>query len=239
MAGISRQKLLSWGLFKQVSKEEIVDKNILNIDLPKDLRMEEIIEKWLKNNGIKSNDILQSWLKDRGFNIEQWKKFVLRDYKWRMWCREKFDKDLSSYYLKRKPLLDLVTYSLVRVKNEDLAFELYMRILDKEEELSELSTKYSEGPESKFGGIIGPVTLKQTHPSLAKLLLISKKNQLWPPKKIDNWWIIVRLEKIKNTEFNEEIKSFLSYELGENFLRKESDAKEEELNLINNKKINN
>ena len=39
-------------------------------------------------------------MKDKGFNNEQWKKFVLRDYKWRRWCREKFDNELPSYYLK-------------------------------------------------------------------------------------------------------------------------------------------
>ena len=236
MAGISRQKLLNWGLLKRVLREEIIDKNIAIINLPEDFKIEEVVGQWLKNNGINSNDLLKNWLMDNGLEVEQWKKFVVRDYKWRKWCRDYFDKDLSSYYLKQKPLLDRVSYSLIRVKDEDLALELYMRILEREEEFSKIATTYSEGPESRFGGKIGPVSLKQTHPLLAKLLLISEESQLWPPKKIDNWWIIVRLEKIENTEFNEEIKSFLSYELGEQFLRKESDAKGKELNLINNKK---
>ena len=196
MAGISRQKLLDWGLLKRVSREEIIDKNIVKIKLPDDFKMEEVVGQWLKNNGIKSNDLLKNWLKDNGLEIEQWKKLVVRDYKWRKWCRDNFEKDLSSYYLKRKPLLDRVTYSLIRVKDEDLAFELYMRIFEDEEDFGELANKYSEGPEAKFKGLVGPVTLKQTHPLLAKLLLISEVSQLWPPKKIDEWWIVVRLEKI-------------------------------------------
>lgn len=237
MKEISKEKLLSWGLLSQVFKEEIIDRKIVDINLPSDFKMELIVEKWLKNNGIKSNDFLQIWLKNKGFNIEQWKDFVLRDYKWRIWCKDKFKNDLKSYYLKRKPLLDKITYSLIRVKDEDLAFELYMRIIDEEEDLRDLSRKYSEGPESKLGGTIGPVTLKETHPLLAKILLISKQNQIWPPKKIDNWWIITRLEKLENTEFNDEIASYLAYELGEQYLKRESAAYEKEINL-SNKKLN-
>ncbi|MBO8216989.1 peptidylprolyl isomerase [Prochlorococcus marinus] len=233
MNEISKQKLLSWGLLKQVYREEIIDQNIKDIQIPSDFKMEPIVEKWLINYGIKSNDLLQIWMKDKGFNNEQWKKFVLRDYKWRRWCREKFDNELPSYYLKRKPLLDRVTYSLIRVKDEDLAFELFMRINEEEEEFSDLSSRYSEGPEAKSGGKIGPVTLKQTHPVLAKILLISEECQLWPPKKIDNWWIIVRLDKLINTELNEEIALYLTYEMGEQFLKKETSFSVEEINLIN------
>ena len=43
MAGISRQKLLNWGLLKRVSREEIIDKNIVNIKLPEDFKMEEVV----------------------------------------------------------------------------------------------------------------------------------------------------------------------------------------------------
>ena len=235
MAGISRQKLLNWALLKRVYREELIDKNIAKINLPSDLKMEDTVEQWLKNNGIQSNDLLQKWLIENGLDIEQWKNFVLRDYKWRKWCRDNFDKDLSSYYLKRKPLLDKVTYSLLRVKDEDLAFELYMRLLEDEEDFGKLANQYSEGPEAQSKGLIGPVTLKQTHPLLAKLLLISEENQLWPPKKIDEWWIVVRLEKTYNTEFNEEIKSFLAFELGEQFLTKEFNSIKKNLTNKNNK----
>ena len=73
---------------------------------------------------------------------------------------------------------------------------------------------------------------------LAKLLLISEANQLWPPKKIDEWWIVVRLEKIENTEFNEEIKSYLAFELGEIFLKKELEINEKKTLTNENKKLN-
>ena len=87
----------------------------------------------------------------------------------------------------------------------------------------EWSQKFSEGPESNNGGLIGPVNVKQTHPVLAKVLLISEKSQLWPPKKIDDWWIILRLEELKNTKLNDEISMMLAFELGDNYLNNESE----------------
>ena len=65
---------------------------------------------------------------------------------------------------------------------------------------------------------------------IAKILLISQSKQLWAPKKIDDWWVILRLEKLTNTEFNEDIAKYLSFELGEQFLNKETDNIEK-LNL--------
>ena len=224
MTEVSRKNLLKWGLLGQVKKEEVIDSCIANVDLPADFKIENETKTWLINNGISSNDQLKIWLKNNGLDIEEWKKFVIRDFKWRSWCKNNFKKDLPSYYLKRKPLLDRVTYSLIRVKDENLALELYLRIKEKEADFSDLSKKFSEGPEAKLGGIVGPSSLKQTHPLLAKILLISEEKQLWAPKKIDNWWIIVRLEKLENTELSSDIESFLSYELGEQFLIKECDS---------------
>ena len=229
MDKISRKNLTQWGLWGQVKKEGIIDSLIISVELPTDFKMEIATKKWLQNNGIKSNDQLKIWLRDKGLDIEEWKRFVIRDFKWRSWCETKFKKDLPSYFLKRKPLLDRVTYSLIRVKDENLALELYLRIKEKEDDFSSLSIKFSEGPESRMGGVIGPISLKQTHPMLAKILLISEEKQLWVPKKIDDWWIIVRLEKLENIEFSNDIKSYLSYELGEQFLIKECDTNVDEI----------
>ena len=225
MEAISQEKLSRWGLLKQVFKEEIKDKSIKKIQFPNDSEIKNIFDIWLKNNGINSNDALNIWQKNRGLNQVELKNFVTRDWRWKIWCRETFKKDIPSYYLKRKPLLDLIKYSLIRVKNESLALELYLRIKEGEQDFRELSKTFSEGPEAQNGGLIGPVNVKQTHPVLAKILLISEKKQLWPPKKIDQWWIIVRLEELINTELNEKIAIMLAVELGEDFLNKESDLK--------------
>ena len=116
-------------------------------------------------------------------------------------------------------MLDKVEYSLIRVSSENLANELYLRIKEKESTFEEIAKKYSEGPEKQTQGIIGPDPIGKAHPALAKLLQISEKGQLWIPRKIDMWWIIVRLNYIKNSSLNESLSKELALELGSKFIQ--------------------
>ena len=44
-------------------------------------------------------------------------------------------------------------------------------------------------------GLIGPQGLGNVHPVLKEKLLIAKKGELLNPFKIDQWWVLVRLEE--------------------------------------------
>jgi parvulin-like peptidyl-prolyl isomerase len=220
MYNISKEKLASWGLLKKFIFEQTIDKKVINISIDNS-SIKSILEDWIRSKNIKSNQELEKWKKDNGFDDANFTDYVLRSWKWNEWCKKEFENEIPSYYLKRKPLLDVLTYSLLRVKNQNLALELYLRIKEKESTFKDIANKYSEGKESSNGGIIGPVSINNVHPLLAKLLQVSKKDQLWKPRKIENWWVVVRLEEIRNTELNDQIKNMLSLELGNNFLNKE------------------
>ena len=220
MYTISKEKLASWGLFKKFIFEQTIDEKVIDISIDKS-STKSILEDWIQSKNIRSNQELEKWKKDNGFNDINFNNYVMRSWKWKEWCRKEFENEIPSYYLKRKPLLDILTYSLLRVKSQNLALELYLRIKDKESTFKDIANKYSEGKESSNGGIIGPVSISNVHPLLAKLLQISKKDQLWKPRKIENWWVVVRLEEIRNTELNDQIKNMLSLELGNNFLNSE------------------
>jgi parvulin-like peptidyl-prolyl isomerase len=87
-----------------------------------------------------------------------------------------------------------VKYSLLRTRDLGLAQELYFRIHDDGIPFAELASVYAEGQEAETGGLIGPVELSVPNPQLAQLLAISQPGQLWPPKKIGDWFVVVRLE---------------------------------------------
>ena len=220
MYNISKEKLASWGLLKKFTIEQIIDKKVMDISVDES-SVKSILEEWIKSKNIRSNQELEKWKKENGFDDNSFNEFVIRTWKWKEWCKKEFESEIPSYYLKRKPLLDVLTYSLLRVKDQNLAIELYLRIKEGESTFKTIAKKYSEGKESGNGGIIGPVSISNVHPLLAKLLQISKKGQLWKPRKIEDWWIIVRLEEIRNIELNDQIKNMLSLELGNNFLNKE------------------
>ncbi len=125
---------------------------------------------------------------------------------------------MPSYFLKRKTFLDRASYYLLRVKDKDLADELFLRINEKEASFNNLAIEYSEGPESKMGGFLPLSPIANIHPELARVIQISKSGDIWPPIKIEKWWIILKLEELQTAKYEDKLISSLALELGENFL---------------------
>ena len=219
MKTFSKKQLIKWGLFQQACGQEIIDRHILEVPEPSSQKIEELVDKWLKVHSIDSQESLKVWLNQHEMSQEEWNDLVIREWLWAKWCLNHFDANLSSYYLKRKEVLDQVTYSLLRVKQKHLANELYLRIKEKESTFKEIASVYSEGPEKESGGFLGPMSLSQPHPLLARFLKISSPGQLWPPKQFESWWIVVRLENLQIAELNEPLAMRLALELGEKYLQ--------------------
>ena len=211
----SNDQLKRWGILNIAKKEAIIDHFIEEVEKPNEERKKSIIENWLRKEGIKSNESLKEWQNNHELNQIEWEEFLIRKWCWERWCVLKFKSFIPSYYLKRKNFLDKVSYSIIRVKTKHLANELFIRIKEKEARFSDLASKYSEGKEKYVGGFIGPVPMSTPHPALARLLQVSQPGQVWDPKIINSWWVVVRLEKLHNTELNERISIKLSLELGE------------------------
>ena len=211
----SNDQLRRWGILKIAKKEALIDHFIKEVQKPNEELKKSIVENWLRKEGIKSNEALKKWQKYHELGQNEWEEYLIRNWRWERWCVLKFKSSVASYYLKRKDFLDNVSYSIIRVKNKHLANELFIRIKEKEARFSDLASKYSEGVEKRIGGFIGPVSMSTPHPVLARLLQVSQPGQVWPPKNINSWWVVVRLEKLHNTELNDTIAIKLSLELGE------------------------
>jgi len=218
------KKITSWGLLRQIKIEEIIDENISSIRLPNQDEFNNIVKQWSRFNKIESEEALNSWKIFNGLIDERWEIFIVRKWQWSFWCINNFKDEIPNYYLERKSYLDMIEYSLIRVKNKNLANELFLRIKEKEEKFEDIASKYSEGPERNTNGHVGPVPLGNSHPSLARFLQISEENKVSSPIMIDSWWVIIRKEKLLNTSLNDEIIQKLALELGGTFLNNSIDS---------------
>ena len=187
-------------------------------DRPDADQFKALQEQWLKAHELPNQQALQGWLKEQDLDREDWAELITRPWRWQQWCHDHFKDQLTTYYLKRKPLLDRVSYSLLRVKDKALATELYLRIKEGEATFEQVASEYSAGPERNSGGQLGPVPMQQPHPVLARLLQVSSPGQLWSPKQLENWWIVVRLNQLHTTELDSNTAQQLALELGEQHL---------------------
>jgi len=128
---------------------------------------------------------------------------------------------VENYFLSRKSGLDQVVYSLIRTKNPGLAQELYFRIVEGENSFAEVALAHSEGPESRSGGVLGPVPVSQPHPAISKLLSVSQPGQLWSPRPLAEWFVIIRLEKFLPAQLDEPMRRRMIEEMFENWLREQ------------------
>jgi len=215
---VTPEQLARWGLLHQVQREECIDHLLDEVEQPDASQLKVLQEQWLQAHDLQNQQALQSWLQGQGLNQQNWTELVSRPWRWQQWCHGHFKDQLSTYYLKRKPLLDRVSYSLLRVKDKALATELYLRIKEGEATFEQVASEYSAGPERNSGGQLGPVAMQQPHPVLARLLQVSSPGQLWPPKQLENWWIVVRLNQLHTTELDANTAQQLALELGEQHL---------------------
>jgi parvulin-like peptidyl-prolyl isomerase len=136
-------------------------------------------------------------------------------------CEEHFSHRAEQRFLARKNQLDQVIYSLLRVEDAALARELYLRIAEGEADFAELAARYSQGPERSTRGVVGPVPLLQAHPALAELLRTSRPGQLQAPLRIEQWWLVVRLESLRSAGFDHEMRDRMARELFDEWVEEE------------------
>lgn len=97
-------------------------------------------------------------------------------------------------FLEVKDNLDQVIYSLFRSKEPGLTDELYLRIKEEGGGFADLA-HYSDGPESKTQGIIGPCPISKAHPEIATRLKSLQIGQLKPPFLFKHWSVLLRVEE--------------------------------------------
>ena len=178
----------------------------------------KIINDWKQKKSIKTSAELDNWLSLYEINYDEWLDLINSDYIWASWCMKKFENNLSNYFSIRKKYLDSFYYSIIKVKNKELADEFYLRIKENEASFEEIAYQFPEVIDQKSKIKIGPVSINEVEASIGSLIKVGKKNQIWKPKLFKGIWLIVRLDNILRAEFNQNLKIKLSLELGDKFL---------------------
>lgn len=209
-----------YGLIPSLVREIVIDQAIADIVLSEE---ESAIatERFSQSHQFQSPEQVAAFARQRGLGPEQLQELAVRELKLAKYKEDTWGPKVESYFLQRKNRLDKVLYSLIRTKEAGIAQELYFRIHDDETPFDDLARQYSEGQEAQTGGLIGPVELSVPHPSLARILSISQPGQLWPPTRVGEWYVIVRLEKFLPAKLDHATRSRLLDELYTSWLREQ------------------
>jgi len=224
-------------LLKTLIRTQLGKDIISKVNLEDNLKA-RIIDEFKRKYNLINEEAFRNWQAEKSITNIQFESLALRETKIKEYCKKNFDHKVDAWFLKRKSQLDIVTYSLIRLKQFHKARELYLRIAEGEADFGDLATRYSEGFESKARGIVGPTQLSNAHPKLIEKIISSKPGKAQPPILIGEFYIVLRVESYEPAQLDEPMRARMQEELFGKWLEDEANLIREKL-LANGNSTNN
>ena len=142
------------------------------------------------------------------------------EFKKYIFSENRFKNELEKYFIKRKENLDIYTFNIIRLKNKDLAHELFFRLEGRESNFETLAKQHAVYSDLYPEGIYGPVTIKGFHPTIREKLIGSSEGELLQPFQADDWCILIKVIEKKEAQLNHETKKILLSEMFDIFVDK-------------------
>ena len=204
--------LEQYRLVPQLAKEMVLDQAIADCQVPEEEQM-EAVKRFYQQNKINTDQELDKWLEQQHLTRDGLMTLISRELRLQKFKTSKWDVQVESHFVQRKAQIDQVVFSLVRVKDIDIAEEIYFRLLSKEATFSELARRYSGGIEAKTRGISGPVEIGMLDPTLAQALVSAQPEEVLSPLQVSGWWVVMQLEALIPAELDEPTRQRLTEEL--------------------------
>ncbi|KEF42826.1 MAG: hypothetical protein ER33_04625 [Cyanobium sp. CACIAM 14] len=94
---------------------------------------------------------------------------------------DRYGERVEAHFLERRADLEQVVFRLMRLPQQGLAEELYLRLIDDDASFGDLASRHSLGEESLTRGIVGPIEISQLHPTLQGVLRFLAPGDIHPP----------------------------------------------------------
>ena len=210
-------------LLQPLARYQLIEKATADIAIPMDL-VEKELANHCRQEKLQSKIDLQNWLEERCLTKDELLHQLSLPIRLSRLASKNFGLRAETRFLQRKEELDEVIYSLVRVKDSGMAYELYLQLEANEASFETLASDHSEGPEQRSGGKVGPGSLKQAHPRLQQLLRTATPGVVQEPILIEQWWVVARLDERQETSFNDAMRQRMANELLQDWLTRETKA---------------
>ncbi len=212
--------LVKYQMLPGLLRELVIDRAIAGIECSEAERV-QATQEFFQRYQLTSKEQVEQWLTLQGLTYIQMEEIAVRLFKIEKFKRETWSNKLEAYFLKRKGQLDRAIYSLIRTEDVGIAQEVYFRLMDGEQTFEEIARKYSQGAEAQTSGLIGPVELSAPHPAIAQLISTNPPGKICPPIKLEQWYAIVRPEKMLPSQLDEPMRQRLINELFQTWLQEQ------------------
>jgi parvulin-like peptidyl-prolyl isomerase len=183
------------GLALAIAQAWVLDEVVRSVELSA-AEEADLVNRYLQAEGVDAGSGREAFLATRGFSDDDLRYFAAKGRRLDLYRQRCHAEDVEIRFLARKLDLDHVTYSLIRVEEQELAEELYHQLREGEADFPQLARQYSRGQERFSGGLVGPLPMSVAHPELLNRLRSGEPGQLWPPFALPDVWVVLRLEQV-------------------------------------------
>lgn len=215
--------LAQHGLLRPLLRQVVLSRCLADEHLTEEESRQALLA-FTRERGLGNQSDLETYLQSQLLSREALTLQLERPLRLARHCERLYRPKAEARFLERKTQLDRVVYSLLRLRDEGLARELYLQLQEGEANFADLAASLSEGPERATRGIVGPVSLTQAHPQLVRRLRTAPPGEVQEPFRIEQWWLVFRLETFIPASFDEAMAHQMSHELFEQWLDAEVDA---------------
>ena len=212
--------LSKYGLLKEYLKSKILENKIKNIKLNK----QEILiskENYMKFFSLNDEKSLENHRIINFMSMENLFYKITLFSKVQKYCDINYSEYINKNFYNQKEKIDLVKYSLIRVKEYGLIKEIYHRIKDDKDDFNQIAKNYSIGIEKQNSGLIGPISLDKVHPMVKDKLKKCYLKNLHKPFKVNDDWILIKLEEYLESKLDQNYIKKLKSELLDKDIEKE------------------
>jgi parvulin-like peptidyl-prolyl isomerase len=210
-------------LLRPALHAHVLNQALASVELEQELA-EQAHKQFSEKHQLVDLESRQQFCRENGLSTADIDFLAERSIRLQKVCERDFVHKAEARFLDRKTSLDRVVYSLLRLKDQGLARELYLRIADNEADFAELAQHYSQGPERQTRGIVGPVPIEQAHPDLARRLRSNQPGVLLEPFLVEDWWLVVRVETYSPANFDPSTRDSMARELFDQWVQAEATA---------------
>lgn len=215
--------LRSRDLLLSLVRRQLIEKATESLKIPVDLIQKALIEHCQKEQ-LENDASLNNWLENHYLTRDELIHQLSLPIKLSKLAIDEFGNQAEAHFLQRKEEIDQVSYSLLRVRDSGMAYELYLQLEANEASFENLAADHSEGPEQRSGGKVGPGSLKQAHPRLQQLLRTATPGVVQEPILIEQWWVVARLDERQEASFDDAMRQRMANELLQDWLTSETKA---------------
>jgi parvulin-like peptidyl-prolyl isomerase len=220
--------LLQRGILRELAKESLLQRLRESVTFSPEEEPMVVARLWDGVPGDPPASLAGDWISSlpeliQGPVRDRWNQIRLQK-----WVEDEFVDRLEPYFLERRADLEQVVYGMIRLRNQGIAEELYLRLIDDNADFGTLAREYSAGEERFTKGLVGPMLISQPHATIRKVLESLTVGEIHPPFQVDQWILLIQSEhrqpaslsdatrgQLLNELFNRELDATLDAQLAE------------------------